>query len=543
MIYKEEIVKDLKIKGYINKKINYQNFLELYAPYKNFYTEKEFAFVIGITQAAYKNMKNAGKNVIVLKTEKKEITLEEKEEIKKELKERGYSNYKIDYEEFKRLYEEYKDRVQNEREFASVLEISYSNYLHIKNEGKKAIILKTNNKTIKLEEKQEIIKQLKKEGFENKKANYYQFKELHNRFKEKVEDEKEFANIVGISDSSYYHMKNDNKSAIILKKYIKKTKKEIKRKVREELIKKGYRNKSIDYIEFKYLHNQYKKYVEDEIDFAEILRISYDNFMLMKHSNKRVIILKNIDKEIKYIVSNNMKWYSKEEIEGIAYQRERNIEDFLITVFGNDYKLYEETLLKNKKIYLGKGRVSNKFLEKYAKKILEISKEVSKEFADSSEIEDEIIMYVIENFLYVENNFKDEEQIEEILRKEIKRKARQIAINNYFQGKRVVSLDEGITFYKKGSIKQLTRQVVYRKIKFNKEIEIKEEKTNNNISDACIDKMKLYLEEGKEKKEIIELVSKEMKIDKNKMLEIVKKELIRRTQGITHIDNEEREAF
>ena len=60
MLREEEIVKNLKKEGYTNKLIDYQEFLELYKPYKDEMPEIEFAEILGISYGNHKNMKNIG---------------------------------------------------------------------------------------------------------------------------------------------------------------------------------------------------------------------------------------------------------------------------------------------------------------------------------------------------------------------------------------------------------------------------------------------------------------------------------------------------
>ena len=49
MLREEEIIKSLKKQGYTNKVIDYQEFLELYKPYKDEMPETEFAEILGIS--------------------------------------------------------------------------------------------------------------------------------------------------------------------------------------------------------------------------------------------------------------------------------------------------------------------------------------------------------------------------------------------------------------------------------------------------------------------------------------------------------------
>ena len=92
----ERIIEKLKEEGYIEKLINYEEFLRLYKPYKNIMSEKNFAYVLGILESNYKSMKNKGTRVKILKNIAK-LSKEQIQEIKNDLRRRGFRNKKIDY--------------------------------------------------------------------------------------------------------------------------------------------------------------------------------------------------------------------------------------------------------------------------------------------------------------------------------------------------------------------------------------------------------------------------------------------------------------
>ncbi len=136
-IRKEEIRKELIRRGYRNKLINYVEFLELYKPYEKEMPEKQFAEIIGISGENYYSLKNKGTRAKILKTEKVEET--RKEEIRKELIEKGYRNKLINYVEFLELYKPYEKEME-EKQFAEILGIGYVNYNSLKNRGTRAKI-------------------------------------------------------------------------------------------------------------------------------------------------------------------------------------------------------------------------------------------------------------------------------------------------------------------------------------------------------------------------------------------------------------------
>ena len=118
---KNEIINGLKPK-HINELVNYQQFQELYKSYSKEMSEQQFAEILGITYGNYKSMKNFGRRVRILKIKYKNLSKERKEEVRQELKTKGYTNTSIYYKEFQELYELYKSEI-SEQDFAEILEI------------------------------------------------------------------------------------------------------------------------------------------------------------------------------------------------------------------------------------------------------------------------------------------------------------------------------------------------------------------------------------------------------------------------------------
>ena len=298
---KKSIVLDLRKRGYTNKKIDYTNFFRLYEPYKEKFKESDFANIIGISYENWLYIKNHGGKTTILKIELSEDEKKQLKELKQfivsDLRKRGYTNKKIDYNEFLRLYEPYKDKFK-ESEFASILGISYSNLQSMKSKGTRAIILKKEksaDEKKKLEElKKSIVLDLRKRGYTNKKIDYKEFLRIYEPYKEKFK-ESEFANILGISYRNWQYIKNKGRKTIILKKELSKEKKkeleQLKQFIVSDLIQKGYRNKKIDYKEFLRLYEPYRDKLK-ESEFASVLEISYSNLRYIKYNGTRATIIK-----------------------------------------------------------------------------------------------------------------------------------------------------------------------------------------------------------------------------------------------------------
>ena len=105
------------------------------------------------------------------------------------------------------LYIKYHDIV-DEQQFAKILGLTYPNYKAIKNQKKKAIILKD------IETEQNIIQQIESDEniskIDRKQIDYNEFIKLYNPYSKKITEEA-FAEIIGISYYSYINLKSKKK--------------------------------------------------------------------------------------------------------------------------------------------------------------------------------------------------------------------------------------------------------------------------------------------------------------------------------------------
>lgn len=213
----KEIKETLRENGYSNESINYKKFLRLYKPFIKEMSEKDFARVLGISDKSYGNIKYNGGRATILKEKKLRISNERKEEIVKELKEKGYENESIYYKEFLSLYKPFSEEMP-EKDFAYLLDITDSNYKNMKNKGTRATILKKEQEEITDERKEEIIEELIKNGHKNGLINYKQFLSLYKPYSKEM-TKQEFANILGIPETNLSNMKyNKTKGRIQYKK-------------------------------------------------------------------------------------------------------------------------------------------------------------------------------------------------------------------------------------------------------------------------------------------------------------------------------------
>lgn len=188
--------------------------------------------------------------------------------------------------------------------------------------------------------------------------------------------------------------------------------------------------------------------------------------MNMKNKGTRAIILKDVIKDIKYIIKNNEGVYSSEEIDKISKQYNRTQNEFLKTAFGKTYKIYKKRLEEQGEIYIGEGRLSNLFIEKYGNFLMQQAKNIN-----DSDIEEEVIIYSIDNLSYVEKNFKGEGEILKVLKSEIQKVANQIIVEKYYEEKSKLRLDSEVNFYTaKGEKDKIERQIKDEKVDVHKQV-------------------------------------------------------------------------
>lgn len=284
---KEKIIEEVKKKGYIDKLIDYQEFQGLYKLYKSEISEIEFGKILGIKEHGYYNFKAGKRKAKILKGNI--VSEQRRQEVKEQIKAKGYIGKFIDYIGFKELYKLYELEM-SEQEFAGIIGITYSSYKSIKNQGKRAKLFK--QETCTEERKEEIVKELQKKGYEEKLIDYTEFKQFYDLYKTEM-SEQEFAETLQIKYANYMHIKNEGGATKILSVKEVSCSKERKKEILEEIKKKGYIKKAIGYEEFKKIYNVYQSEMSEQ-EFAEILGIKYSNYRSMKNNGIVVNILKNV---------------------------------------------------------------------------------------------------------------------------------------------------------------------------------------------------------------------------------------------------------
>ena len=214
----------------------------------------------------------------------------------KELGNKIYFNMSISYEEFLNLYEPYSSTIK-EKEFAKILGITYDNWQSIKHKGNRTKINASGlNKKASEDRINQIIEEIRRQGFEDKVINYDEFLQLYNAYKTEM-SEPDFAQVLGITYTNWSNMRHANSKARILKPVSKHISEERVNEIKQEIIKKGYANKLISYEELLQLYEPFKEEIT-ESDFAQLLGITYLNWNNMRGGKRRVRILKTVDETL-----------------------------------------------------------------------------------------------------------------------------------------------------------------------------------------------------------------------------------------------------
>ena len=233
----------------------------------------------------------------------------------KELSKKIYFNMSISYKEFLNLYEPYKSIIEEE-EFAKILGITYDNWQSIKNRGTRTKIKATRlNKEISDMRINQIIGEIRSQGFENQVISYDEFLQLYETYKTEM-SEPDFAQVLGITYTNWSNMRHANSKARILKPVSKHISEERVNEIKQEIIKKGYANKLISYEELLQLYEPFKEEIT-ESDFAQLLGITYLNWNNMRGGKRRVRILKTVDETLdnKKIRSSNTSSFEEQQMQ------------------------------------------------------------------------------------------------------------------------------------------------------------------------------------------------------------------------------------
>ena len=360
-------------------------------------------------------------------------------------------------------------------------------------------------------------------------------------------EKKQFAEIIGISYNNYYSLKNKGTRAKILKtEKIEETRKEEKgtrakklkteqieetrkEEIREELIKKGYRNKAIDYVEFLELYKPYENEMEEK-QFAEIIGISYGNYQSLKNKGTRAKInfIRSYIVRINYEFRES-RFYDEEYFTKIADKYGCSVEDIIEILYDlkDDNQLIYRTLKEKEKLYVGEKKISEEFMKKHLEYLYNkfrryshiIGKRLHTTLYEEDIIQDVMIVLISSKGDIVEN--LNETDAEKALMKY------GITLIKYQHLSklqiRTISLDETL-----GEKDNRTR---YYKVKApsnfseNPEESILKKGDEDFTRETPIEAMKYYIKKGLERTEILKLVAQEFNLTQRELLEKLEEEL------------------
>lgn len=276
----ESTIKRMKEDGYSDYLINnYDDFLKLYEKYGTNFTEVFFSEkVLNITYDEYRRLRRKNFELRILATPFLDSDLEVLINI---LNSKGYSEKKIDYDEFLQLYKEYGTNL-SEKDFATrVLNLTLDSYKAIKFKNSKSAIL---SKVSFNKDVDKIRQQLVDKKMINKPIDYEELLQLYEQYGDNLL-EKDFAlYVLDLSLDSYRALRSCNNMDRfrILKNEIPR---EVER-IKQILIEKGYREKIISYLEFKDLYLEYGHFISERQFAMQILELSSPSFQNIKYDSK-----------------------------------------------------------------------------------------------------------------------------------------------------------------------------------------------------------------------------------------------------------------
>lgn len=397
--------------------------------------------------------------------------IEEKEILNKIIEKFNlYKGQKINYEELVMMYDSYSDEFTMIR-FANLLGIKDKAFYNFKEKHERN---KEKNVTtrillnIELTEKEKNLKILELVRnynlYKGKKIDYSFFMQMYNQVNTKL-TELEFADMLGIKGANLRNIRN-SKQEVALFKNISLNSEKVEQ-IRKGLIK-IYEGKSIYYketrthegeIEFWKLYSPYRLYFTQK-KFAEMLGISEKNLWYAKNEKGNPKI-KDTEKVAKVEMLKEKlekgRYYSKEELEKICKNIELSIDDFIIYYINHgdyfDTSVYRQAIESNEKIWLGKGKIPNDYIEKnigMLQRVIntvvgEINKRYSEKYLEE-DLKSDIMLYIISDCIDIIKNFSYNTKIMERMLWIRSRKYAQIVfIHEYKKDIKKIGLNEGKT--------------------------------------------------------------------------------------------------
>ena len=453
--------------------ISYEKFMAMYHMYSNYFTEIQFADLLGIKNKTFwtfkdKASKNLDANVIILKNRK--LSRQEELKIILELIEIFdlYKGKEVDYSQFLVMYNKVKKEF-SEVEFANLLGISDSNLRNIRKSGKARLF---RNVVLTESAKEEIRKSLIKK-YEGKKIYYKRneenkgqvsFLKLYKVYRVHF-TEIEFAELLGISEKNLWYVKNNKGSVYPKIKDIEKIKKV------EELSK-------------------------------QITEVRY---------------------------------YSKDEIDNLCKKVGLSIKDFINYYINKgsffDSSIYERVLIDNRRLWIGKTNIKKADLDKYGEMFNRIIgtaiNDINSRYGDyhlEPDFKSNMLIFIVYNCGDLIKNFQtDLKLMERMLWLRVRKYAKIIYICEYKKDIKMLKLPQNIPVNERFFDDSFFENVDLDNLQVVKEAEL-------------IKIFKNYLIQGYDKDVIIDKMAIMFNMKKTELLEKIKNYLLETKEVVIRED-------
>ena len=415
----------------------------MHITYGKGFTEKKFALdILGISEDSYHGLKSGRQKVTGLRNlmqkSEENVEFEENiENIREKLIMDGYVGRTINYLELQKLHDTYGKGFTEKKFALDILRMSRAAYYGLKSGRQKRASLiylgQRADENIETDEDIEKIKQeLERQGYTEKRINYSEFQNLYRQYGSQMQEYEFARRVLEISANLLGYMRRLPKvrakilKIMLIESFEKNIPEEEIEAIKEVLEEKGYGGKLIVYPELQLLHQTYGRQMREDIFSQVILEIPKQSYKKVKENGGKTTILCHSRKvELMHsLLFKESRWYSKEELKQICKQNRISLDKVIRNIVSNGTSLYNEdykkALNKNGRLWIGKSRMSNEFIEKNFNLIMKKAKialrSVKHRYRISERIEDEdmiqnAILYLMENAGNIEKNFIDNPEV------------------------------------------------------------------------------------------------------------------------------------
>ena len=524
-------------------------FKDIFASLEEPITEKELANLLGINNETFRKFCKGSKNARILSNI--EVSQEEKQEILENI----ISEFDlqkgelISKEEFFRIYDKVKSKF-TQYELGELLGVTKTNINNIRNNGTSTPILK--NRKYYKDDKTVLLEIIEDYNLYREQQIYYNsedlsFLQIYERYKSYF-TEMEFALILGGTRDTFYKMKIDKLPFKILKNIP--LLEDMKQKFKGEIKQIVYENegRKIDYKKFKQIHMKYKTCITEK-ELAMLLGIDENMLSKMKKERNTPVIKDYSVYKKCYILKRNMenRWYALDEIEKICKENEIEVSKFVRYIMRFRIRklqkdLYLEALYKNNGLWIGHKKMSDEFINQNYEEIRKIAFKITRALVKKynykymqDELIDSGIEYIIMNCGDIEENLKyDMDKLKGLIYTRTRKRLNGLIVKEYNENLKQTSTDKDFekSYERKKRIQFLERYRVKTKKLENEVIDkIMDEQENEsektmNDEEKIIYLFKKFLLEGYDEEIAIDNLSNIFKMDKNEMLDKLKKHLL-----------------